>query len=654
MAALLVHHDALRLRFRREAGGWRQWHAAPQPAPQPAPQADHAPGARIDLSALPEWRTTAAVTAAVTAAQGSLDLAAGPLLRALWLDLPAGQARLFLAVHHLAVDGVSWRVILDDLATAWRQVGRGEPVALPPKTASFQGWAERLAALARTMAVEPELSFWLAQSAPGADGGADTAGELALDRPLDRSDGGDTVAAAETVAIELAAEETAELLRALPAAYGASIAEALIAALAWALAGPGAAARIDLEGHGREEVSGESLDLSRTVGWFTSLYPVLLAPGDDPRPGAVLAAVRRQLAAVPGRGIGYGLLRYLSDDPAAASLRGRPPSPVSFNYLGQLDAVLPAASPFAPAGEPSGPVQSPRARRSHPLAVLAFVAAGRLQVAWSYGAGRFQRAAIERLAGRFAAHLRELAAHARAVAEGREPRVGGAVRQVPGDFPEAVHEVPGDFPSRQVPGDSPGKVPGDSPRQVPGDFLREVPGDFPADGLAGVDAATLARLPADLEDLYPLAPLQEGVLFHSLFSPGSGEYVEQLRASFEGDLDLAAFREAWRRIVARTPVLRTSFHFLGSGADRPALRRRRSRRSIAGSNSPSSRRTGEGPAGRRSSAASPSWWAPTAPAASISSGRRSCAGSSSARASAPGASSGAITTRSSTAGPTRR
>ncbi len=223
---------------------------------------------------------------------------------------------------------------------------------------------------------------------------------------------------------------------------------------------------------------------------------------------------------MPGRGLGYGLLRYLSDHPAAAALGGRQPSPVSFNYLGQLDAALGAGSPFAPAAEPVGPSQSPRARRSHPLAVLAFVAAGRLQVSWSYGARRLDGEVVRRLAERFLARLRELAAHARS---------------------RALTLA-----------------------------LEGEPGPAAPTASAAVPPELLARLPKgveDIEDVYPLAPLQEGLLFHSLYAPGSGAYVEQLRATFEGDLDLPAFREAWRRIVARTPVLRTSFH--GDDRERP-------------------------------------------------------------------------------------
>ena len=243
IAALVAHHDALRLRFWREDGRWRQRRLAPQPEASPAGQQEMV---RIDLTGLAEERARAAVTAAAAAAQQSLDLAAGPLLRALWLDLPAGEARLFLAVHHLAVDGVSWRILLDDLTTAWRQIGRGEPARLPPRTASFRRWAERLAEQARTMAAEPEIAFWLAQTAPA---------------PLAEADAADdTMATAASVAVELGAGGHRRSPACAPGGlWRLDRRRPRLCARrdARRLAGSGdagGAVCIDLEGHGREEV----------------------------------------------------------------------------------------------------------------------------------------------------------------------------------------------------------------------------------------------------------------------------------------------------------------------------------------------------------------------------------------------------------------
>jgi non-ribosomal peptide synthase protein (TIGR01720 family) len=220
------------------------------------------------------------------------------------------------------------------------------------------------------------------------------------------------------VTVELGEAETRALLTELPSAYGTQVNDALLAALAATLARPGGALWIDLEGHGREEVV-PAVDLSRTVGWFTTLFPVALAV-DSTAPGALLQSVKEQLRAIPDRGFGYGVLRYLRGGEAAALLAALPAPRVSFNYLGELDGSFEGGL-FAPAAEPSGAAQSPRQRRPHALAISLLVASGRLRVDWSYSADLCDRGTIERLAAAYAASLRELIAHCRAAGTGDTP-----------------------------------------------------------------------------------------------------------------------------------------------------------------------------------------------------------------------------------------
>ena len=186
---------------------------------------------------------------------------------------------------------------------------------------------------------------------------------------------------------------------------------------------------IDLEGHGRESLSDEA-DLSRTVGWLTSMYPVVLDLPAAGEPGRVLCAVKEQLRAVPNRGIGFGLLRYLADGPAAGVLKAIRPARVRFNYLGQFDQVLtggPSAL-FAPADEPIGIEHSADAPRSHWIEVNALIAAGRLRVDWIYSRNLHRRETIERLAARYRETLEELIVHC------CSSQAGGAT---PADFPLA-------------------------------------------------------------------------------------------------------------------------------------------------------------------------------------------------------------------------
>jgi amino acid adenylation domain-containing protein/non-ribosomal peptide synthase protein (TIGR01720 family) len=486
---LVHHHDALRLRFARENGSWRQHHAEPASAGKAF--------ACVDLAALPPGRLRDTIAAAAEQAQAGFDLARGPLLRAvLFLTAPGEPARLLLAIHHLVVDGVSWRLLLDDLERTYGQLARGEAVALPAKTGSFKQWAEHLVVAAHSPGVRAELGFWLAPSRA-----------RLLPLPVDLR-GANTVGAAETVLVTLGTEETRQLLRDAQRPYRTRVDHLLLAAVAHAFAAwmRGPALLVDLESHGREEIA-PGLDLSATVGWLTSIYPVLLeapAAGDW---AALIKSVKEQVQRVPRLGIGYGLLRYLCTDADVAEALGRQRSAeVSFNYLGQLDRILAPGSPFLPAPEPAGAAQSGRQTRSYLIDITASVAGERLQVAWTFGAAVHRRETVERLAGAFLDALRGLLAHC------LEPGAGG---YTPSDFP-----------------------------------------------LARLDQAALDRLVPpgeEIDDIYPQSPLQQGLFFHALLAPRSGDYIVQRSSTLAGDLDVAALKLAWATLLARHPVLRTSF-----------------------------------------------------------------------------------------------
>ena len=412
---LLLHHDALRLRFVEEESGWRQVNA--DYAPHEA-----VPFRRVDLSGLPQAEQKAAIEATAAELQASLNLAAGPLVRVALLDLGASQAaRLLMVIHHLAVDGVSWRILLQDLQMAYQQLSRGEAVQLASKTTSFRQWAQRLSEYAPSEALQQELAYWLSeprrQVAP-----------LPVDYAAGR--GANTEASARSVSVSLSVAETQSLLQEVPTAYRSQINDVLLTALAQAVARWSGAGTllIDLEGHGREEIVA-GVDLSRTVGWFTSMFPLLLEWGQASGPGDALKKVKEQLRQVPQRGIGYGLLRYPSGSgETAEKLRALPQAEVSFNYLGQFDQVLPESSSFKLAQESSGPPRSPRGRRSHLLDINGFIVGGRLQLDWTYSENVHRRSTIEALAEGFIEALRSLIAHC------LSPQAGG---YTPSDFPLA-------------------------------------------------------------------------------------------------------------------------------------------------------------------------------------------------------------------------
>jgi non-ribosomal peptide synthase protein (TIGR01720 family) len=404
---LVVYHDALRLRFVRGYSGWRQFNAGAEEAVKLT---------LVDLTGAPEGEQTLLMESAAAGLQASLNLLQGPVVRAALFELGPGRPRrLLFVIHHLAVDGVSWRILLEDLQIVCQQLQSGETVRMPAKTTSFRNWAQELAEHGHSAALERENAYWLAASST-------ESGPI----PVDLRGGQNTEASARTLSVELDAEETRALLQQVPQAYNTQINDVLLSALGLTLTSwigqPGV--RINLEGHGREELF-EGVDLSRTVGWFTTIFPVNLDLRGMVGPGDVLKSVKEQLRRIPQRGIGYGILRYLrGDEPVAAQLRALVQPQVIFNYLGQFDQTAPT-SQFVVVEESTGPVHSPLARRSHLLGINSLVTDGRLRVNWAYSEAVHRRSTIERVAQNFMEALRSLIHHC------TSPSAGG---YTPSDF----------------------------------------------------------------------------------------------------------------------------------------------------------------------------------------------------------------------------
>ncbi|SEC47099.1 non-ribosomal peptide synthase domain TIGR01720/amino acid adenylation domain-containing protein [Amycolatopsis tolypomycina] len=397
LAAVWTHHDALRMRFTRTEDGWQQHNADLEPVPVLRHE---------DLTAVPEAERAAALERIADAVHAGFDLTAGPLLAAVLVTAgPAWRPRLFLAAHHVVVDAVSWRILLDDLDTAYRQAAREVPVDLGPRTTSFRDWAHRLRDHVRAGGFDDELAYWTGLPA-------------AVDLPVDH-DGSDTSTDTSTdtgtaeVTVVLDADDTDALLRSAPSAYRTRVNDVLLTALAWALARwtgrPDVA--IALEGHGREDVL-DGVDLNRTVGWFTTLYPVALSMTDTADWRTLVKSVRKQLRAIPGNGFGYGALRHLGEPKVRERLAGRTPQ-ISFNYLGQWDgtgAATTAESLYAAVRGSLGRDHDPAEHHPHLLDLVGAVQDGELVFSLIYQPGRHDRATAEALAGDFAAALRQIAA----------------------------------------------------------------------------------------------------------------------------------------------------------------------------------------------------------------------------------------------------
>ncbi|WP_338746654.1 non-ribosomal peptide synthase/polyketide synthase [Pseudomonas putida] len=383
---LLVRHEALRLRFVEGVGGWSQRYASIEEA------------AQVPVLWQEQLADSLAMEAAIQRAQRSLDLTQGPLLRVLHARLAEGGERLLLVVHHLAVDGVSWQVLVEDLLAAYQAANRGQVAQLPAQTSRYRDWAQRLHQLARSPEGEAGLGYWQQQL------GSDAPPELPVDNPRGRN----LVGTKAEAHLRLDSEATQRLLKVAPAALQAQINDLLLTALSravcsWSQAG---SMLVQLEGHGREDLFDE-LDLSRTVGWFTSLFPLHLKPGGG-TPGESLRAVREQLAQVPGRGLGYGVLRYLGRSEVREALAGLAQPRITFNYLGQLDQASDAQGLFGAAGESLGDFHSPTAPLANWLEIIGQVQGGELAMRCIYSRKRYRPETVQALMGAFKAQLHDL------------------------------------------------------------------------------------------------------------------------------------------------------------------------------------------------------------------------------------------------------
>ncbi|CAM5499917.1 Linear gramicidin synthase subunit B [Streptomyces tendae] len=458
-------------------------------------------------------------------ATGLLDPAAGVMARFVWFDAPSG-GRLVIVLHHLVVDGVSWRILLPDLAEAWKQVRDDRVPELPAVGTSVRRWAHALVEEASSPERVAELELWRSV-VEGPD-------PLIGARPVDPAV--DTISTVDYVWVRLPAAVTQALLTDVPAAFRGGVNDGLLSALALAVARwrrdrgvDESSLLVKLEGHGREEAVVPGADLSRTVGWFTSMFPVRLDVGDadveealagGAAAGQVVKAVKEQLLRIPDKGMGHGLLRYLNEETAAV-LAGHPTGQIAFNYLGQFSAgtdmpedlrglgftQTPGMNELIAVPDADMPVMST-------LEINALVTeSGRLTARVGFPTGVLSREEVRELADLWESALTGLARHA-----GR-PDAGGL---------------------------------------TPSDVL-----------LAPVRQRDLERWEArfpSLTDVWPTTPLQQGLLFESEVSEATQDaYQMQFAYHLSGAVDPERMRAAGQALLDRYANLRTAFVPDGSG-----------------------------------------------------------------------------------------
>ncbi|AJQ94153.1 non-ribosomal peptide synthetase [Gynuella sunshinyii] len=484
--ALYQRHDVLRLRFHHAADGWQAEHL---------PLTDERLHDTVDIVTLPTVDQELLQTVCDQAHQ-SLSVGDGPLLKLVYIGQAdaATPGYLFMTVHHLVVDGVSWRILLEDIHTLLDQHKAGKPLSLAAKTTSYQTWGRFLHEYARSEVFIEHLNYWHEVSLMGTDSFQAAAPVITETPP--KSTG--------SINIGFDAELTGPLIHQAGRRYRTNTTELLLSALYLAIYRLTGCTRVavDLEHHGRENLSPE-IDLSETVGWFTSLYPhvpVLSSSFDWHDPETLICEIKESVRRIPVNGIGYGLCRYLLQDAAVP-----PQADIAFNYLGRFEALADGRY-FSAIVENYGQVSSHLRQPEHGLTFDGWVKDEALQFTLNYDTTRYNEAFVQSLADQFAAAVRELTGHCVATGHGR---------------------------------------------LTPSD----------------IDLTTVSRVQLQawqqqfeqqnrtLVNVYPASMMQQGMLFHSLFDKSS--YHTQLLFELSGEFDTEAFHRAWQQVLERHDILRT-------------------------------------------------------------------------------------------------
>ncbi|MEM7725773.1 MAG: condensation domain-containing protein, partial [Cyanobacteria bacterium P01_A01_bin.45] len=412
---LLLHHDALRSHFEQTESGWRQIFSQPNNQ-EPNNQI---PLTYFDLSQLTDSQQQNTLTNTANQLQKSLNFTTGELIRVAFFKLGKSQdSRLLFIIHHLVIDGVSWRILLSDLQTAYQQLIDEKSIQLPPKTTSFKQWSEHLQTYVNSDKISkfsPHIP--VSKTEKYINNSPNTVFK-------------NTIATSKQIEITLSPKHTQTLLKQVPAAYNTQINDILLTALVQTFAQytGNTSLLIDLEGHGRSELF-DSLNLSRTVGWFTNIVPVNLNLehlSDINNPGEAIKLIKEQLR-IPNNGIDYSLWRYLkTDETQNKIINNKTPQPeISFNYLGQFDSILTNSHIFELAKESSGVTQDPNSPRRYLLEINGAIIEEKLRFTWTYSNHYYDKSAIDNLGEKYLESLIKLIEHC------QSPEAGG---YTPSDF----------------------------------------------------------------------------------------------------------------------------------------------------------------------------------------------------------------------------
>jgi amino acid adenylation domain-containing protein/non-ribosomal peptide synthase protein (TIGR01720 family) len=494
-----AHHDILRTTFAKDEAGETRAFIHDLGYPLYLQEYDLA-------DSTDKKETMTGFAALVNDIQVSLDLEKGPLMKLGVFHLEDGD-RLLIVIHHLVIDTVSWRILFEDMETLNQQYKKGEPLELPLKTDSYKLWAEKLYDYANSKDFLNEKNYWAQLEAIKIPG---------ITRDLQDEPGSNYQGDKQVFSFELSKEETELLLTKVNHAFGTEINDILLTALALGFKKTFGKNKllIALEGHGREDIL-KDMDISRTVGWFSSIYPVVMDVSYENDLARQVKEIKEILHQVPHKGIGYGILRYLTAQENKEEIEFQLEPQTSFNYLGQFDAEAGQMTSFQFAGESSGRTQNLKEKRDYDFEVTGLLANEVLRMSIAYNSKHYKSITIEEWAYNYKTQLQGIISFC------------------------AQQEKRGYTPS-----------------------------DFTYKGLSieTIDALS-AEIDGEIEDIYTLSPLQEGMLFHALYDSDSSTYFEQISYRLSGEFDVHLLEKSLTELFKRHDILRTVF--MHKGDERP-------------------------------------------------------------------------------------
>lgn len=482
---LLKHHDSLRLIFSREESHWR---ASFQEASE----------LFINNSYTTEYLddfVAENVTTFASEMQKTLSVEEGRLFKVVFIRPKASEppeGRLLLVIHHLVIDGVSWRILLEDIQDLYKLWKSKASFRLPLKTSSYKDWAQFLEQYASSDTLQNECDYWAKTLNHSA--------EYLWEAQINHLPNGMHGTGVATLRIDESI--SSQFLNNCNQAYYTKTSELLLASFALAAANWYGKAelqlRVDMESHGREMLN-DAFDFGRTVGWFTSIFPVNIEVNVKEQLDQIICRIKEQCREAPCNGIGFSILKELT---GTRELSSQPKREILFNYLGNFDQLLEEDSYFRLAPENVGETVSPARQVWYPMAINCMIINRQLNIEISFDKSFYNNDAIQLLTEHFSTALTEVVTHCRSITE---------PRHTPSDFPLAKISI---------------------------EQLNQWQAEMP------------------LENVYPATGMQQGLLFQSMFNPGS--YISQLSLAFSS-LHVGNFKNAWEILVSRHEILRTSF-----------------------------------------------------------------------------------------------